>query len=375
MRPDRRELLPAHVRPPGGRVTAGGPGELRETFLEDGGQSADDVAARVVEFVDAAARSLDVAIYDFDARTGASAKIADALERAQTRGVAVRVVFNAEDCDNPADARPMQGVPATIDGLEVPTRGVSEQGALMHHKYIVRDGASVWTGSTNWTSDAFSREENVLLDVDAPELAAVYAANFERLWTHGKIDRSGSVGPEISLAHGVQARPYFSPHPPFLSQVTTQRIVEANRRIRIVSPEVTSGAVIGTLCEHIVRRKLDVGGAFDRTQMEEVQRTWASVDHNRWKIDAWKVVAPYLSGKISTPYSPTAVHDYMHAKFVVIDDEVIAGSYNLSKHGEINAENVLHIVSEWHAVRFTEFADKVQARYAPGAASASAITS
>jgi phosphatidylserine/phosphatidylglycerophosphate/cardiolipin synthase-like enzyme len=349
--------------------------DLTEAFIEDGGQTAEDVAARVIAFVDDAKQSLDVAIYDFEARSGASAKIGDALERASSRGVAVRVVFNFEPCDNPADSRPMKGEPALIDGLEVPTRGVSEQGELMHHKYIVRDGISVWTGSMNWTDDAFTREENVMLDAASADLAAVFARNFDRLWTKGKIEGTGASGPEVRLSHGVVVRPYFSPHPPFLSQVTTQRIVEANRRIRIVSPVITSGAVIGTLCEHIVRRKLDVGGAYDHTQMEEVQRTWAGVPHNRWKIDAWKVVAPYLSGKISTPYSPTAVHDYMHAKFVVVDDEVIAGSYNLSKHGEINAENVLHIVSEWHAVRFTEFADRVQARYARGPAAASAITS
>jgi phosphatidylserine/phosphatidylglycerophosphate/cardiolipin synthase-like enzyme len=52
----------------------------------------------------------------------------------------------------------------------------------MHHKYIVRDAESVWTGSTNWTDDAFSREENVLMTIDAPAIADAYTKNFERLW-------------------------------------------------------------------------------------------------------------------------------------------------------------------------------------------------
>src|SRR3954447_24590664 len=165
-------------------------GALQETFLADGEQSAKSAADLVAAFVAEATRSLDVAIYDFEARDGASARIADALEAAHGRGVAVRVAFNAERCDNPADSRPMKGTPEAIDGLDVPTRGVYEQGVLMHHKYIVRDGAGVCTGSTNWTDHPATREENAMLSADSPELAAVYTANFEEIWQRGKVERS-----------------------------------------------------------------------------------------------------------------------------------------------------------------------------------------
>ena len=103
---------------------SGQPGELHEAFIEDGGQPAEDVAARVIAFVDDAKRSLDVAIYDFEARSGASARIADALERASTRGVAVRVVFNAESCDHPADARSPHSPVATSETSHRLTRGL-----------------------------------------------------------------------------------------------------------------------------------------------------------------------------------------------------------------------------------------------------------
>ena len=95
---------------------------------------------------------------------------------------------------------------------------------------------------------------------------------------------------------------------------------------------------------------------------------------NRWKIEAWQVIAARLSGKVSTPYAPGSVHDYMHAKFVVADDEVLVGSYNLSRGGEENAENVLHVVSEEIAVTFAGFADKLADRYAGGASSADGHT-
>ena len=64
---------------------------------------------------------------------------------------------------------------------------------------------------------------------------------------------------------------------------------------------------------------------------------------------AWKLplldrrcAAPF-SGKPSTPYGAGPVHDFMHAKLTVVDDVVFTGSYNLSRSGERNAENVLEI--------------------------------
>jgi phosphatidylserine/phosphatidylglycerophosphate/cardiolipin synthase-like enzyme len=338
-------------------------GQLTASFLTDGGQDPKEVAEKLGRFVSEAERTLDVAIYDFHARDGAGSSVADALESARSRGVNVRVAFNTERIAEPGQHPPMECDPSVIDGLDVPTRAVHDQGALMHHKYIVRDGASVWTGSTNWTDDAFGREENVIVTVDSVDLATAFSVNFDRLWDKGRLDRTGGSGPEETLDHGVRVRPYFSPHPPSLGHLIATMVAEADRRVRICSPVVTSGAVLGTLAELASRAHLDFSGAYDWTQMDEVQRQWQRVPSNHWKIEAWKVIAPRLSGKHSTPYSPTAVHDYMHAKFVVADDEVVAGSYNLSRHGEGNAENVLHIVSEFQARLFAEFADQVAARY------------
>jgi phosphatidylserine/phosphatidylglycerophosphate/cardiolipin synthase-like enzyme len=338
-------------------------GELRTTFLMDGDQPAAHVAAELVGFMAEARRSLDVAIYDFHATAGAGAAVADALEAAQTRGVSVRVAFNVERLDAPQAPRPMVADPEQIAGLEVPTKGVHDVGSLMHHKYVVRDGEDVWTGSTNWTDDAFSREENVIMTVGSTEIAAAYTANFEKLWARGRLDRTGTAASPVELDHGVRVTPSFLPSPPSAAQMVASRIATVERRIRIVSPVVTSGAVLGTVAEFAGRRRIELAGAYDRTQMEEVRRQWRTVPWNRWKIEAWNAIAPHLSGKVSTPYAPGSVHDYMHAKFVVVDDEVIAGSWNLSHGGEDNAENLLHVVSEFHAVRFSAFADRIADRY------------
>lgn len=335
---------------------------LSETFLTDGGQPADAPAAKIVAFIEEAKTSLDAAIYDIDIHGAAAGGIARALLAASARGVRVRAAHNVESSSAPAAPRPAKSTAEVVATLELPLRAVSENGALMHHKYIVRDGDSILTGSTNWTDDAFSREENVIVTVEgnAP-LAAAFTRNFEHLFKYGHVRGSGGEGELVTLPHGVKVRPYFAPEP--LGMVAAALISRTGRRLRIVSPVITSGPVLGTLVEFAARERFDLAGAYDHTQMQEVQRAWAEVEHNRWKIEAWKVIAPRLSGKRSTPWSPSAVHDYMHAKFTVSDDEVLVGSYNLSRHGETNAENVLHVVSEYHAGAFAAFADQVAERY------------
>jgi phosphatidylserine/phosphatidylglycerophosphate/cardiolipin synthase-like enzyme len=72
--------------------------------------------------------------------------------------------------------------------------------------------------------------------------------------------------------------------------------------------------------------------------------------------------APF-GAKVTTPYAPGSVHDYMHAKVTVADDVAFVGSYNLSHSGEENAENVLEINDAKIAARLAAYIDEVRARY------------
>ena len=53
----------------------------------------------------------------------------------------------------------------------------------------------------------------------------------------------------------------------------------------------------------------------------------------------------------------------MHAKVTVAGDTVFVGSFNLSRSGEMNAENVLEIDDPALAERMAAFVDRVRARY------------
>jgi len=53
----------------------------------------------------------------------------------------------------------------------------------------------------------------------------------------------------------------------------------------------------------------------------------------------------------------------MHAKILVADDYVYAGSFNLSHSGEQNAENVVQIESHAVAELCGEYVDRIAAKY------------
>jgi phosphatidylserine/phosphatidylglycerophosphate/cardiolipin synthase-like enzyme len=130
---------------------------------------------------------------------------------------------------------------------------------------------------------------------------------------------------------------------------------------------ITSGPILGTLAEVAADGKIDLAGVVDRTQILEVLQQWHVNGNATWKLPALRFLMERggFTGKRSTPYAPGAVHDYMHAKVAVCDDDVFIGSFNLSHSGEENAENVLEIRDPALARRMAAFVDEVRARYPP----------
>jgi phosphatidylserine/phosphatidylglycerophosphate/cardiolipin synthase-like enzyme len=336
------------------------------TTLTDGGQEPATIARALNEFLAAAHSSLDIALYDFALGPGLEELVVDAIEAAARRGVAVRIVYNADFRAPIPVPAPPKLAPEDIERLDVPTKAIAGIPDLMHHKYVVRDLASVWTGSTNWTDDSWSREENVIAVLDSPELAHAFGLNFEELWKTGIVADSGKVQPRPVQVGAVEVRPWFCPgFGDALSHRIAKALGRAKRRVRICSPVITAAPILATLAQVIADGKVDVAGAVDQTQIEEVQAQWGPNGVRSWKLPLLlQVVASgRFAGKRSTPWSPESVHDYMHAKITVADDVVFLGSFNLSHSGEQNAENVLEIHDPALAERLAGFVDSVRARY------------
>ena len=130
---------------------------------------------------------------------------------------------------------------------------------------------------------------------------------------------------------------------------------------------LTSGPVLGTLAQVIGDGRSDVRGCLDAAQCRDVLRQWRHEGSVTWKLPLLlRIVPGRFSGKESTPWSPASqVHDFMHAKLVVADNVVFVGSYNLSRSGELNAENVLELEDAALADQLAAFADEVRERYPP----------
>jgi phosphatidylserine/phosphatidylglycerophosphate/cardiolipin synthase-like enzyme len=340
---------------------------IQERTLHDGAQTADEVAAWLVEWLGETRRSLDIALYDVRLPGPPGDLVADAIRAAAGRGVAVRIAFNA---DGNRARKPLPPPPRTerslLEALGVPLRAIPGEPDLMHHKYVVRDLAAVWTGSTNWTLDSWTREENVLVTVVSEALAHAYARDFEDLWRRGRVEGSGAFDVAPVDVGGTPVRAWFSPgRGPELSARIAKRILAAKRRVRIASPVLTAAPILAALNQALSEARVDVAGVGDATQIGQVFAQWRDNEHSAWKGPLLARVLNGLpwSGKVSTPYAPGAVHDYMHAKVTVADDVVFIGSFNLSRSGEENAENVLEIVDAGLAQRMASFIDVVRARY------------
>jgi phosphatidylserine/phosphatidylglycerophosphate/cardiolipin synthase-like enzyme len=333
--------------------------------LHPGAQTADEVATRVAAFLSEARESLDLALYDLRLPGQPGDVVAGALREASERGVRVRVVYNT-DHDERLFPPPPRTKPELLDKLPFDTRGVPGVPDLMHHKYVVRDRESVWTGSTNWTTDSWTIQENVVMVVHAPELAAEFTQNFQELWQTGDVSDSGHREPRRLELGGGDLRAWFTPgHGEELSHQIARAIGKARRRIRIASPVITAGPVLGTLAQVAAEARVDVRGVVDRTQMDGVVYQWRTNGRSAWKIPILASVFEHadFKGKVSVRWTPESIHDFMHAKVAVCDDTLFAGSFNLSRSGEQNAENVVELEDPELAELVAGFVDVVRERY------------
>jgi phosphatidylserine/phosphatidylglycerophosphate/cardiolipin synthase-like enzyme len=346
---------------------------ITTTFLEQGQQKPADIAALMADFLTGAKTRLHLAIYDFRLSDPVAAPVIKALRDRCAAGVEVRLVYDSGKKERPAFAAGGDPAPPGTstfvkklgDGIQSKpiTGGDPHLPRLMHHKYIVRDGQTVWTGSTNWTDDSWARMENNILRIESPELCGYYEKDFAELWARGDIATTGAHDTGTVQIDAATVEVAFAPGEGMaIDHEIAHRIGQARRRIKICSALINSGAILGALNDALKHQTLEYGGVYDKTQMDGVLAQWKG-QPSEWKIAAFQQVAAPLSGKRSTPYTPGGVHDFMHNKIMVCDDTVITGSYNFSHSATENAENIIIARDPELAERYVAYVDGLTARY------------
>ncbi|MGX7681192.1 phospholipase D-like domain-containing protein [Jatrophihabitans sp. DSM 45814] len=336
---------------------------LRDTRHGGASDQATAVADKFASFVEAATSTIDFAIYDFRLSDDALVNtVVSALTEAADRGVAVRIAYDAGKpaaataetfaklAADPAPPGTAAWVDQHFEGTKVQTKAITaSSGQLMHSKYLVRDGAkkyhtaAVWTGSTNFTDDAWTLQENNIITVTSQTLAPAYLADFKALWSAGAIKGTGLNDAGTTTAGHVTVAWDFAPGDgKAVDAALTAAVEAAKTRIVLAAMVLTSRTVLAALVAAIARN-VPVSGIYDSGQMGPIEKEWAKSASSASTLGDWKTVKAHLVAKKSAPYTADGPHDFMHNKILIIDSTLATGSYNFSANAEHNAENQLHI--------------------------------
>jgi phosphatidylserine/phosphatidylglycerophosphate/cardiolipin synthase-like enzyme len=282
---------------------------------------------RLATTIDGAQKSVDMAAYDFDLT-----RVADALIAAHQRDVRVRLVTDTDNADEKAvrDVK-KAGIPVVDD----------DRGAIMHDKFIIIDGSTVWTGSWNLTDNGTYRNNNNVAVLQSVRLAENYTAEFEEMFKDGGFGPTSPADtphPKLKISD-VAVENYFAPEDQVIEKLVPL-LKGAQSSIRFMAYSFTHDD-IGQAMRDGAKKGVTVQGVFEDR----------GADSQYSEYDKLKKVQDIEVRLDGNPY-------IMHHKVIIIDDEtVVLGSFNFSASAdEKNDENVLVIHSaEFAALYLNEF--------------------
>jgi phosphatidylserine/phosphatidylglycerophosphate/cardiolipin synthase-like enzyme len=298
-------------------VSTGGSGDYYEVYFTTPANPDEGIRTGgndeiVVAAINGAQSTIDMAAFEFNLQS-----VTDALIAAQGRGVRIRMVDDnehTEDSDQMEEIRDA-GIPVVDD----------ERSALMHNKFIVIDGRELWTGSMNFTENGVYRNNNNLLHITSPELAANYTAEFEEMFgeaAFGPRSPANTPAPRLTMG-GVRIENYFSPEDDPMSHVLAQ-VGRADTSIHFMSFSFTHDD-LGNAVRERAANGVEVRGIFEQRG--------ANTQYSECPIMLDAGLDVRLDGN---PYT-------FHHKVIIIDSSVLVmGSFNYSNNAtESNDENML----------------------------------
>jgi len=143
----------------------------------------------LVRLLDAATKTIEFQLLHYSPKAGREyfAPIDNALRRAQTRGVQVRMIvsdWNLEPSDLPflKSLQILKNVEVRIARIPVHSGGFVPYSRVIHSKLLAVDGRVGWVGTSNWAKDYFHHSRGVELVVQDESVAGQIRALFRALW-------------------------------------------------------------------------------------------------------------------------------------------------------------------------------------------------
>ena len=294
------------------------------------------IDAHLVQLIDAARQSVDVAAYEVDLDT-----VADALLRAKGRGVQVRLVTDTDNLDEEPIARLKQaGIPVVDDS----------RGAIMHNKFVIVDGEHVWTGSWNLTVNCTYRNNNNAIAIRSDALARNYAAEFAEMFDRQFGPRSPSQTPaSVITVDGTRIENYFAPEDRVAERILAV-VRGAKKSVRFLAFSFTDESLGGVLIERH-RAGVSVSGVVEQRGSDTEYAQYGPL--RQAGIDVLADGNPYV----------------MHHKVLIVDEAiVVTGSFNFSQSADRdNDENVLIIHNPDIARLYLQEYERIRQRAEAGA--------
>lgn len=277
------------------------------------------LAEKLVQHIDAAKKTIHIASFETDLND-----VANALIRAKQRGVDVRWITDDESGIQ-ADTKPGHGQFKMLKAAGIPVID-DGRGALMHDKFWLFDGQTVWSGSTNVTVSGMFEQNNNTIIIQSPELAAIYERQFADMWS-GKFNAKSpsTVDQQSVTIDGTPIQILFSPEDEAINHIIPY-VQKAQTSIEFLAFTFTQDKLGNAMIER-KKNGVDVRGVFESTGSDT----------------EFSEMIPLFCAKAPVRQDGNPV--FMHHKVIIIDNHlVITGSLNFTDNADQqNNENVLII--------------------------------
>lgn len=307
---------------------------------------------RIIQRIDSASYSIDLAIYSFDDLT----LIKQALINAMIRGVKIRIVY---------DSRNIQTLMQELinAGIRVQQRNFATS-SLMHNKFFVFDGRDpsanayskkwLWSGSANITYQQFHQDVENAIFIQDESLCNAYTREFEEMWgSHNDVNNPSNAKfgtaktdntPHIFNVNGKRVECYFSPSDDISGKIENIIGTQTNYSVNFCIYSFTKYSIENKMHSVYNYPTRMVRGVFDR-----------STNGNQTNGPVYYEMAG-LGGTVWNPTAKVFLDNYnvsylFHDKYILIDAEtpssnpvVMTGSFNFSNAANYdNDENELII--------------------------------